>query len=85
MISIFSIIWNIIIGIFSILWKFSNIFFPKRKFCAQIYIWAQKTKASLQPKKGFKIFNLKFVFLIMKKCISYNFHIWNLYDKLFFD
>ena len=41
------------------------------------------TKASLQPKKGLKIFFLKFVFLLMKKCISYKFHIWKMYDELF--
>ena len=33
------------------------------------------TKASLQPKKVLKHFYLKFVFLLLKTCISYNFHI----------
>ena len=45
-----------------------------------------RTKIDLRLKKKQKKFwaNSKFLFRHQKKCQSYNFHIWELYDKHFF-
>ena len=48
----------------------SQILHAKFFFRKNLYL---STKASLQPKKSLKKFSLKFVLLLMKKCILYNF------------
>ena len=52
-------------------WTKSQILHAKT-FFSQKFIFEHKNKFA--TKKGIKIFNLKFVFLLIKKCISYNFH-----------
>ena len=56
--------------------------FACKFFFRKCYIRAQSKFAT---KKGIKNFFLpQIVFLFMKKCISYNFHIRKLHDKHFF-
>ena len=56
---------------------------PRCEIFLQKIIFEHENKFAVR--KGLNIFYLKFVFLLMKKCISYNFYIWKLYNKPFFE